>query len=333
MSKKGLLSKFLFRNKVLNKVIKYRNQTNVHILAYHRICEKEPDNYIFNSELYSATVDDFDAQMRYVSENFNVINFSQLDDYSINDRNEKNFLIITFDDGYYDNYSLAMPILDKYQLPATVFLATQNIDTGELFWFDSVAAFFKTYSSDKIDLESIGKVLNLKEMGREKAFKYIGSFLKDSSDSIRLDLLKEIYGKYDFQVSDKDYATACPLSWDNVIEMDNNNIDFGGHTKTHCFLNRIEDGMLHSEISGSMEAIEKHLGEFPKSFCYPAGVTNEKIKEYLKENKISYGVGYRHGINVWNEIERYNLFREHVELDVNLDLFKANLMLPEIFMR
>jgi len=333
MTKKGLLSSFLFKNQVFNKILKCRNQTNVHILAYHRICEKEPDNYIFNSELFSATVRDFDEQMRYVSENFNVINFSQLDDYSKNEKYDKNLLIITFDDGYYDNYSLAMPILDKYELPATVFLATKNIDTGELFWFDSVAAFFKTYSSDRIDLESIGKVLNLKELGRENAFKKVGKILKDSSESIRSDLLVEIYDKFNFQVSDKDYATACPLSWKNVIEMNNNNIDFGGHTKSHCFLNRIDDDMFNSEISGSMKMIENRLGKYPDSFCYPAGVTNQKIKQYLEENNITYGVGYRHGLNVRNQIDRYDLFREHVELDVNLSLFKANLMLPEIFMR
>ena len=333
MSKKGLLSSFMFRNKFLNKIVKYRNQKNVHILAYHRLCEKEPQNYVFNSELFSATTHEFDKQMQYVSDNFNVITFNQLDEYCRNDRNDKNLLIITFDDGYYDNYSLAMPILDKYKLPATVYLATKNIDTGELFWFDAVAAFFKTYTLTEIDLESIGEKINLKSMGREHAFKHVGKFLKYSSDSIRSSLLLEIYEKYKFQVSDKDYKTACPLSWDNVVEMSNHNIDFGGHTKSHCFLDRINSDMLDSEISGSMKRIEDKLGKYPDSFCYPAGVTNEKIKKYLENNNITYGVGYRHGINVWNNMDRYDLFREHVELDVNFNLFKANLMLPEIFMR
>lgn len=333
MSKKELLSKFIFNNNLLSRVISNRHQKNVHILAYHRITHNEPENYMFNSEVFSSTVEDFERQMEYVSKNFNVINFEQLEIDIENDDIKDNSLIITFDDGYYDNYSLAMPILNKYKIGATVFLATDYIDSGDLFWFDVVAGFMKTYSDSIIELDSMGLKFDFSSTPKFKAFKIIGRALKTCKDSTRVDLLSEIYGKFKFEVSDENYQLAKPLSWDNVIEMSSNDIEFGSHTKSHCFLNCIDQDELIEQINGSKLKIENKINKKINSFCYPAGVTNESIKNTVKSTGLYFGVGYRHGINIMSNIDKFDLYREHIELDVNYNLFRANLMLPEIFMR
>jgi len=333
MSKKNLLSKMLYGNNFIENIMSKRQQNNIHILAYHRIVDDLSSNYIFNSEVYSSTLEDFDRQMEYVSKNFNVVNFKQLEDSLSNDTVENNTLVVTFDDGYYDNYSLAMPVLNKYGISATIFLATDYIDSGELFWFDAVAGFINTFEEDLLKLSSINLTFDLTKKSRTNVFKTIGSILKNSDDSVRVSLMDEIYNKYNYSVIDEDYEKAKPLSWDNVIEMSQNNIEFGAHSKSHCFLSRISSNQLSSEINESKLKIEKMIGIPVNSFCYPAGDTNQKIMDTVKSSNIFFGVGYKHGLNKKTDIIQYNLNREHVELDVSLELFKANLTMPEVFVR
>jgi len=79
--------------------------------------------------------------------------------------------------------------------------------------------------------------------------------------------------------------------------------------------------------------IETKTGKAVNSFCYQAGVTHVKIQKMVKTCGYYCGVGYRHGVKDIRSLELYDLYREHVELDVNFDLFRANITLPEIFMR
>jgi len=333
MSKKDFLSKFIFKNKLASKVLSKRSQKNIHILAYHRIVEELSNEYIFNSEIFSATTSEFDRQMEYLSNNFNVINFTQLEMGLINNDLKDNSVIVTFDDGYYDNYSLAMPVLNKYNIGATVFLATDYIDSGDLFWFDVVSGFIKSYDGSKLDLESMDLKFNLNDISKHQAFKIVGRELKSLDDSKRVNLLSEINDKFNFSISDEHYQQAKPLSWDNVIEMSNHDIEFGSHTKSHCFLNCIDSTSLESELRESKVKIENKIGKEINSFCYPAGVTNTSIKNMVKSCGYYFGVGYRHGVNDKDYMDLYDLYREHIEPDVNFDLFRANVTLPEIFMR
>jgi len=333
MSKKNLLSKAIFNNKLASKFLTKRSQKNIHILAYHRIVDKLSSDYMFNPETFSATTSDFDEQMKYVSKNFNVINFAQLESGIINNNLKDNSVIVTFDDGYYDNYSIAMPILNKYNIGATVFLATDYIENGNLFWFDLVSGFLKTYTGSKLDLESIDSVFNFDSVSKHEAFKLVGRKLKTSDDSLRVNLLTEIHDRYNFTIHDNHYQQAKPMNWDNVLEMSKHDIEFGSHSKSHCFLNCIDDESLKYELNDSKLIIETKTGKDVNSFCYPAGVTDLKIQNMVNLCGYYFGVGYRHGVNDIRNVELYDLYREHVELDVNFDLFRANITLPEIFMR
>lgn len=91
---------------------------------YHSVSDS------FESDL-SVTVRQFEQQMVYLSENFNVISLEKAVEYIKNgDIPEKNSIVITFDDGYKDNYCNAYPILKKLKLPATIFLLVSYIGTS-----------------------------------------------------------------------------------------------------------------------------------------------------------------------------------------------------------
>lgn len=92
-------------------------------LAYHRVLDIAPSGYPFDMEVVSASCQAFDWQMNFVSKNFDVITFAALKNcLEGNIPHPKQPLIITFEDGYADNYFYAFPILKKYRLPATLLL-------------------------------------------------------------------------------------------------------------------------------------------------------------------------------------------------------------------
>lgn len=105
-SLKNLLSKFC--------PVRYKN--GILILNYHSI---NPNHK------YSTKPEDFDKQMKYLSDNFNVIRLNE-----VYNKNSGFYIVITLDDGFVDNYDYAFPVLKKYNLPATIFLVSDFIFNG-----------------------------------------------------------------------------------------------------------------------------------------------------------------------------------------------------------
>jgi len=98
------------------------NKKGLTILTYHRINEEiEPDE--------TVTPEEFQKQLQYIKENYKVISLDQAVEYIQTDiKRISNSIVITFDDGYSDNYHNAYPLLKKYDFPATIFLISGFIN-------------------------------------------------------------------------------------------------------------------------------------------------------------------------------------------------------------
>lgn len=99
--------------KLLSKMCLTRYRQGVLILNYHSI---NPNHK------YSTKPEDFDEQMNYLSKNFQIVRLNE-----INNKKHKFSIVITFDDGFCDNYEYAFPILKKYNIPATIFLVSDFV--------------------------------------------------------------------------------------------------------------------------------------------------------------------------------------------------------------
>ncbi len=105
-----------------------RNQTNkegLAILTYHSISnEIEPDE--------TVTPEEFEKQLQYIKENYKVILLEEAVEYIQTDIEKvSGSIVITFDDGYSDNYHYAYPLLKKHSFPATIFLISDFINDKE----------------------------------------------------------------------------------------------------------------------------------------------------------------------------------------------------------
>jgi peptidoglycan/xylan/chitin deacetylase (PgdA/CDA1 family) len=102
------------------------------ILLYHRVADVKEDPHSL-----CVSRKNFDAQIKWLKNNSNVISLSRLVVLLKACKLNKNFVCVTFDDGYEDNYVNAHPILKKYQVPATFFVTTGYVNTKKQFYWDS----------------------------------------------------------------------------------------------------------------------------------------------------------------------------------------------------
>ena len=123
------------------------------VLAYHRITDVHAADFAGYAPNVSASPEMFDQQMGYLRRHFQVISLKQLlDALERNIPLPDRAALITFDDGYRDNHEQALPILRHHQLPATLFLATDFLDTGRPFYWDRVAHAFRICRLNKASL-------------------------------------------------------------------------------------------------------------------------------------------------------------------------------------
>src|SRR5262245_24688944 len=126
---------FVINNIKLNKntkknidfpYIKRRDSKNFQILTYHRI---NNDNDQFFTGM---RVDIFEKHIEYLSNYYNILSLEDMINCMKSNDIKDNAIVITFDDGYKDVYLNAYPILRRYSVPATIFLPTSCIDTGDI---------------------------------------------------------------------------------------------------------------------------------------------------------------------------------------------------------
>lgn len=163
MNKRDIVIGMLNKSKATSicpRIMRFTKR-NLTILAYHRVSDYK-QNCPLDDNLISASPEEFEKQVRYLKANYDCIDFATLSDIlKGNLRFRGNALIITFDDGYKDNYDNAYPILKEHGTPATIFIATEFIDKQNLFWWDKVAYMVKQFqgysfniNGQKFDLKS-----------------------------------------------------------------------------------------------------------------------------------------------------------------------------------
>ena len=241
-----------------------RTECSARILYYHRVND---DNDPF---FHAISTDVFDQEMQYIARHYRVVSMSEVLEH-LESNSREMVLAVTFDDGYQDNYHNAFPILQRYGLPATIFLTTGSIDTGEPLWFERLALALKTTTREFVDLDiDIPRRLWLRtEAERLNANGQIFGILRALPDGDRRQFLDRIL-KQLAAVNDG-ARNHKMLTWDQVRLMKARGIDFGGHTVTHPFISKLSAEDVRAEVLGCKRRIEQELQLPVEYFAYPNG--------------------------------------------------------------
>jgi peptidoglycan/xylan/chitin deacetylase (PgdA/CDA1 family) len=191
-------------------------------------------------------------------------------------------VVITLDDGYRDNYLYAYPILRKYRVPATIFLATGSIGTGNLFWWDRVGYLVWHASIRQLHLPDLGTYRLESDVDRVRATFKILKKLKSLADERKNRFIDQLSTAAGLNVPSI-RSERLVLSWDEVAEMGRNGVDFGAHTVTHPILGNMAADRAKWEIVQSKRDIETRAGKPVCFFAYPDGYFNARIVEMVKD--------------------------------------------------
>ena len=231
----------------------------------------------------SLPTDTFERQIKFLHDNFQFISLDNLAKLlKGSEKLPRKAAVITFDDGYKDNFTYAYPILRKYHAPATIFLSTGYIDTGKLFWWD-LSNYFVTNSLNKtITLKAIGTFPLNSESDKDKTKMLLRKILKGMSEEEKYAAICELSNATGVDIPN-DLGKEVILSWDDIKEMANEEITFGAHTVNHPIFTNVTKEVCQYEIIQSKRDIEEKLGKPVTSFSYPNGEFNSEIRELVKK--------------------------------------------------
>lgn len=273
-----------------NIVCRRKTNPGARILYYHRVNnENDPFFPAISTSL-------FEHEMRFAAKHYKVVTLSALLDH-LQGGPAEDVLAITFDDGYRDNYENAFPILQRYGLPATIFLTTGSIDSCEPMWFEQLALALKKTPQEFIDLEiDLPRRFWLRtQPERLESNNRIFELLRRVDDADRRQWLNQILRQLRF--NEDQTRKNKMLTWDQVRFMNAHDIDFGGHTVTHPFLARMTKEQVAWEVSECKRRIEQELQAEVAHFAYPNG----REEDFGKWNKeVVRGAGYRAAVTtIW----------------------------------
>ena len=232
------------------------------ILIFHRVlpvCDplfpEEPDRKRF------------DEILGWLAGSFNVISL----DRAVRDLEAgclpARAVAITFDDGYEDNFSVALPLLQKHGLNATFFVSSGFLDGGRM-WNDTIVESIRRFSGDVIDLGAIGLGQFPAREWREKrqAINALLPRLKYLSPEERLAQANALA-----RICTADLPDDLMMSSEQVRGLRAAGMVVGAHTLNHPILAQVEEAVARNEIEGSKVQLEAILSEPVSLFAYPNG--------------------------------------------------------------
>ncbi|MBI5932759.1 MAG: polysaccharide deacetylase family protein [Chloroflexi bacterium] len=251
------------------------NKNSLTVLNYHRIDDPDRADFDTFKPNVSARPADFDRQMDYMARWFNVVSTRQVVDWLRGGKPlPPHAALITFDDGYLDNYTKAYPILRKHNFPAIIFLTTNYIESDLPFFWDLVAYCFHHTKLNHIHLPNgTRREWNGRAEGEQVSGELIAS-LKILSEGEKRDWTARLPEMLEVAIPAGFFRNSM-VSWDQVREMSQNGIEFGGHTMSHPILTRIPIEQAKIEILGSKMRVEKELGKETVGFAYPNGLETD----------------------------------------------------------
>lgn len=258
-------------------------------LLYHRVNTLADDPY----EL-CVSKKHFEDHILFLKEHFNLLSLNTVYE---NIKNKKTFhhgVIITFDDGYLDNFLNAFPLLKKYAVPAVIFVAGVRDDMTEFWWDELANIFSKTaYLPDNFSL-AINEVKyafsTMTQDAREKTRNHLHALLQPFPFVQREKILRELYEISSIKRITRSKYARCGTG--ELKSMANSGlIDIGGHTAHHCRLSKLAPEDQENEIFENYRFLtqENGLKNHVTSFAYPYGTkgdysdaTVQIIKKYYK---------------------------------------------------
>jgi peptidoglycan/xylan/chitin deacetylase (PgdA/CDA1 family) len=280
------------------------------VLNYHRL--GNADETPFDSGVFSATAEQFESQIAYFKRRFHMTTLEEVFAMIGGDVPRGTSMLITFDDGYLDNYTLAFPILRAQGVQGVFFLPTAFIGTRNLPWWDVIAYIVKQSVKERICLEYPEPVnFDLKaEGGKRVSMQILRLFtqpaVKDPERFIgELEKVCEV-------TRPEGGTERCFLDWHEARDMQVHGMAFGSHTHSHEILSRLSPESQREEARLSREILERELNQKIEILAYPVGLKHcfsAETVNILEQTGYRAAFSFYGGSNVPRKIQPFDIRR------------------------
>ncbi len=309
--KKQALAKVALATGLTSLIESLRTRPVLLVLNYHRIGNARETPY--DSGVFSATAEEFRWQIDYLGRHLEMVDLPRaLEIASGSDVPKSASCLITFDDGYLDNYEVAFPILRAVGASASFFLSTAFTGTGKLPWWDQIAYIVKGSRRDRITLQYPAEgSFDLRPSHRFASIAAILRVFKQPEVTDTERFVSELEAACEFSRPSGE-AERCFLNWEEAREMQAAGMHFGSHTHTHPILSKLSYAEQMEELTVSRGILEQDLRRPITTLAYPVGQRNsfaESTRQALKQAGYTAAFSFFSGVNVPGDADLYNVLR------------------------
>lgn len=301
-------------------------------LNYHRVGDAAA--HPWDRTLWSASESLFDDQLSVLARECDVIGPG---DVAVASASRGRHVLLTFDDGYRDNYELAFPLLRSYGLSATFFLATGFIDEPHVAWWDEIAWMARRSTRSEIPAgEWLSAPAALGGDGHDAGaaeLVRVYKTLPQERTGPYLDFLAETTGAGRCGPSE---AAGMWMTWDMAREMRDAGMTIGGHTVNHPILARIPVAQQELEIAGCATRLGEELGQPMRWFGYPVGSPDAftaETQNLLRDAGVEMAFSFYGGYLTGPPADPFDVPRVHAGPRLDKALLRLTLAWPQRFAR
>jgi len=278
----------------INSIIRNRTSHMPRIIMYHGFCK------IGTKYMECMPIDQFRKHLCYIKKNFSTFKVSELvSARKLNGFYPEKSVAVTIDDGYEDFYHFALPLLQEYDIPATIFVVTDLVEKNDWMWpdkFQYVMECSRKATNEINSVKSKDLLTNLKNLPVNER----NNFLKDIAEQFAVTIPREPPQKFKL------------MSWNQLYDLTKTGLmEIGSHSCTHPIMSHLNSQESWYEINQSKNKLREKLDLDVTSFCYPNGQIGDYLdnqKEMLKKAGYLCGVASHFGY-VSNKSDTYSLPR------------------------
>ena len=280
------------------------------VLNYHRIGNGDESPY--GPDNFSCTEEQFDGHVRFLKRRMHVASLDEAIDL-VEKRSlpRRPMALLTFDDGYVDNYQIAFPVLKSHGVQGLFFLPTAFIGSDRISWWDSVAYIVKHSRKRKfrlgippyreIDLDAKGPISPTLQI----MYLYKSEGLETSEPFLAR--LEEACGSARPDGSERSF-----MNWEEAAAMLRGGMAIGSHGHSHQILARLAEEEQLAELVTSKRILEERLGAPVRALSYPVGHRNTfsaATRAAAAEAQYRVAFSFYEGFNRFGAIDPFDIRR------------------------
>jgi peptidoglycan/xylan/chitin deacetylase (PgdA/CDA1 family) len=280
---------------------------------YHGFTPDYNHTGIENYRYKHISIDQFRLQIEYLKQHYNIISLEELiGHYTDGNSIPQYSVVITIDDGYRSNYSLAYPVLKQFNVPAAIFLSTDFVDKKGPIWPDRIEYALNNTRHETFELVLDGESFDLGTRNAKiTADIKIRGKLKSMPQENRSEIIEKIEAELGEKLPENGERPEIyqPMEWNEIREMDESGlVAFGSHSCSHPILPKCKEQNIEREMALSRQRIEQNTSKSCTLFCYPNGDFNDLTTRIAKDVGYSCALTTLEGMNN-SSSDRYLLKR------------------------